>query len=174
MDRRECQADVGDRNGNGWLFMSKFFLKQVLFMALFAVFFVVFLVGRHAGNDGRAHHAINSMIALFSTCFLLLVRSNAAIFDCSEHKPGTWTLDEFPDFNCYEGAWFGVAAYAAISLLTYVIVIPGMLLRKLSAAKKDGTLVDPETKAKYGWLFLRYKYHVCVYYEFVMMAKKPW
>ena len=38
--------------------------------------------------------------------------------------------------------------------------------------KRSGTLVDPDNKAKFGWLFLRYKYHVCEYYEFVGMARK--
>jgi hypothetical protein len=149
---------------------------------LFGVFFVVFLVGKHGGNEDRVHHAINSMSALFSVCFVLLVRSNAAIWDCtapeedfdciSDCPTPSWTLDEFPDVSCYEGSWYGVAAYSAMCLVCYVIIIPGVLLRALSAAKKDGTLVEPETKAKFGWLFLRYKYHACTYFEFIVMFRK--
>eukprot|EP01046_Picozoa_sp_COSAG06_P045427 COSAG06_NODE_6279_length_3001_cov_2.951068_2_plen_327_part_00 len=141
---------------------------------LFGVFFVIFLVGKHGGNEAQVHHAINSMSALFSVCFLLLVRSNAAIWDCTtpEEDGGSWTLDEFPDVSCYEGSWYGVAAYSATCLVCYVVIIPGVLLRALSTAKKDGTLVEPEIKAKFGWLFLRYKYHVCTYFEFIVMIRK--
>ena len=168
-DHRECQADV---DNPATVFRAKFFLKQALFLVLFAVFVVVFLVGKRGGNDGRVHHAINSMSALYSVCFVLLVQSNAAIWDCSSSARGTFQLDEFPDITCYQDVWVIVAAFSAVSLLCYVIIIPATLLRKLTAAKKDGTLVEPEMKAKFGWMFLRYKYHACTYYEFAMMARK--
>jgi hypothetical protein len=102
------------------------------------------------------------------------VRSNAAIWNCTapDEDGGSWTLDEFPDVKCYEGSWNGVAAYSATCLVFYVVIIPGVLMRALSTAKKDGTLVEPETKAKFGWLFLRYKYHVCTYFEFIVMIRK--
>ena len=65
-----------------------------------------------------------------------------------------------------------VAFFAAISLVVYVVVFPSLLYCKLRSAKKKGTLVDPENKAKFGWVFLRYKYHCCTYYEYLVMARK--
>ena len=192
----ECQADTDDPQQ---LFLIKFFLKQGIFAVLFGVFFAMFLFGKLTGATRMEHHGINSMTALFSICFLLLVRSNSAIFDCSTQPDvpaqcsdaaytteatcpcdATWqqataggvTLDEFPAMGCAGGTWQAVAIFSAVSLVLYVVVLPTFFLRKLSAAKADGTLVEPEIKAKFGWLFLRYKYHACMYFEFLAMARK--
>eukprot|EP01046_Picozoa_sp_COSAG06_P008833 COSAG06_NODE_452_length_15547_cov_6.162416_10_plen_465_part_00 len=194
----ECQADTADPQQ---LFLIKFFLKQGIFAVLFGVFFAMFLFGKLTGATRMEHHGINSMTALFSICFLLLVRSNSAIFDCSTQPDvlaqcsdaaytteatcpcdATWqqatytlggvTLDEFPAMGCAGGIWQAVAIFSAMSLVLYVVVLPTFFLRKLSAAKADGTLVEPEVKAKFGWLFLRYKYHACTYFEFLAMARK--
>eukprot|EP01052_Picozoa_sp_SAG31_P014643 SAG31_NODE_918_length_11020_cov_14.801392_1_plen_980_part_00 len=202
----ECQAHVDDPVT---MFLGKFFLKQLLFAVLFGVFVVIFVVGALVSKKRLQHHAVNSMIALYSVAFMMLVRSNAAILACSEQssseaacsdpayttereclsgasiydlsqcgaewtpsQPGFTGLDEFPDLPCYEGVWLGVAAFAVVSLLMYMLLIPMYLLRKLRVGKRSGTLVDPDNKAKFGWLFLRYKYHVCEYYEFVGMARK--
>lgn len=143
------------------------------------------LVGKLTGHTGMMNHGINSMTALFSVCFLLLVRSNAGIWDCTDNPASTarcsdpyytteaecdavcgdatWlpavgasrTVDEFPDMECSGGTWLAVAAFSGVSLVIYIVIIPTFFLRKLSGAKKDGTLVDPEMKARYGWLFLR-------------------
>ena len=194
--RPECEADVNDP---AEMFLAKFFLKQALFVVLFGVFVAMFLVGTATSQMRLQHHSINSMIALYSVSFMLLIRSNAAIWDCTTHPAAvaqcsdpaftteadcpceaTWlpaveeftALDEFPDLPCYEGVWNGVAVYSAINLLFFAVLIPLFLLKKLSSHKSDGTLIDPDNKAKFGWLFLRYKYHVCHYYEFVTMARK--
>ena len=191
----ECQADVDDPEQ---MFLLKYFLKQGIFALLFGTFFAMFLTGWLTGHSGMRNHAVNSMTALFSICFLLLVRSNAAIWDCSandglparcsdpffateEDCPcGQWlsaveersTVDEFPDMTCSGSTYWAVAIFSAVSLILYVIVLPAFFLRKLSNAKKAGTLVDADTKAQFGWLFLRYKFHACHYYEFIAMARK--
>ena len=181
------------------LFLIKYFLKQGIFAVLFGVFFAMFAVGKLTGADGMKHHGINSMTALFSICFLLLVRSNAAIFDCTTQDAtpakcsdeeytteatcpcdATWQeavasglfLDEFPAMECDGGTWWAVATFSATSLVVYVCLLPTFFVHKLSSAKKDKSLVEPEFKAKYGWLFLRYKYHACTYFEFFSMARK--
>jgi hypothetical protein len=33
-------------------------------------------------------------------------------------------------------------------------------------------LLEHDTKAKLGWLFLRYDYHCCTWYEFALMGRK--
>ena len=137
---RECQVDVDDP---GSLFITKFFLKQILFLVLFGVFFVVFFVSKLGGNnEDRVHHAINTMCALFSVCFLLLVRSNAAIWDCTapEEDGGSWTLDEFPD------VYYAVAIMALIVAAVPLVLAVGVAVRahKAQQAQRDSASNDEE------------------------------
>ena len=201
MARPECQDQSPEHPAE--LFAIKFFLKQLLFVGLVGVYGTMMIAAMPMFLDHPAtvKHCINSMVALFSVCFLLLVRASAAIFDCSfttrttpaqegvcEGDPSTnetstqeWSLDEFPAMGCWgdEGpsgdtanTWLGVATYAAVSLILFGGVVPTLLCMKLMMAKRAGTLVDDDIKASFGWMFLRYKYHVCAWYEFAVMGRK--
>ena len=175
----ECQSDVSDP---AEMFLAKFFLQQVLFVCLFGVFFVMFIVGKVTAHKRLQHHSVNTMIALYSVCFMLLIRSNAGVWDCTtravtaercsdpayateaecpcgeEWLPAVeelTALDEFPDLKCYDGVWNAVAVYSTVNQLLFAVLIPLFLLKKMSNHKSDGTLVDPDNKAQFGWTFFR-------------------
>ena len=100
--RPECQEAATSEPTK--MFAVKFALSQALFLVLFSFFIAQYLFARfllHGAavnpHDGLAeaqrargktlkNHAINSMIALFSICFLLLVKTTAAMFACTDGK----------------------------------------------------------------------------------------
>jgi hypothetical protein len=88
--------------------------------------------------------------------------------------PPRYTMDQFEDMQCWttEGWWPALAAYSACVLAIVLVLVPLYLHRVLRAAKRTDTLLEHETKAKLGWVFLRYDYHCCTWYEFVTMARK--
>jgi hypothetical protein len=83
-------------------------------------------------------------------------------------------MDQFEDMQCWttEGWWPLIAAYSACVLVIVLVMVPLYLHRVLRAAQRADTLLEHETKAKLGWIFLRYDYHCCTWYEFVTMARK--
>eukprot|EP01049_Picozoa_sp_SAG25_P004575 SAG25_NODE_291_length_10320_cov_2.259219_7_plen_1686_part_00 len=260
--RPECQDEAPDDLGS--MFAAKFAIKQGMFWLVFGTIFFMFIVARCNSKTITMHHAYNTMVALFSLFFLVLVQSCANIFDCSHHgaytketknnatlyTPGscqyasgntdsqllavaseqecdnvvimgatavdTWThkqrlktvwmvstcssgtaniteeeclrdlndnavriparysMDQFPDMTCWssEGWWMPIAIYAAFALLVVLVVVPSYLYNQLHEAKREDMLLEHDTKAKLGWLFLRYDYHCCTWYEFALMGRK--
>ena len=206
--RPECQVPGG--MDPELEFLMKYALKQLLFAVLFGAFLTVYILGKMragtTGGLGTQYHGMNAMVALYSVFFLLLIRSNFAIWDCTwqeaklegctdgtsmtkedcpcgetwtDAAPETHVLDESPEIECFgngEGTkrnvWLGVATFSAISTIAYVVILPVFFLRKLSSAKEEGALTGYAIRAQYGWLFTRYKYKVCTYYEFLFMARK--
>jgi hypothetical protein len=53
-----------------------------------------------------------------------------------------------------------------------LVVVPSYLYNQLHEAKREDMLLEHDTKAKLGWLFLRYDYHCCTWYEFALMGRK--
>ena len=79
----ECQTDVSEPET---VYLLKHFLRQGVFAVLFGVFFAMFLYGMLTGVSRVKNHGTNAMTALFSLSFLLLVQSNASIFDCTTQQ----------------------------------------------------------------------------------------
>jgi hypothetical protein len=146
-------------------------------VALYSIFFLLLVQSNFAVWDCSRQAAV-----LEGSCSDGISTTEA---DCpceetwTDPAESTFTLDEFPEMECYgfgEGlkrnVWLGVAVFSAISLITYIVVLPCFFLNKLGNAKKEGTLTDYKVKAQYGWLFTRYNYNACTYYEFLFMARK--
>jgi heme/copper-type cytochrome/quinol oxidase subunit 2 len=146
-------------------------------VALYSVFFLLLVQSNFAIWDCTYQEAV-----LEGSCTDGVSTTEA---DCpcdetwTDPAPATYVLDEFPEMECYGNAeglkrtvWLGVAMFSAISLIMYVVVLPVYFLRKLRSAKQEDTLTDYEMKAQYGWLFTRYSYNACTYFEFLFMARK--
>jgi preprotein translocase subunit SecG len=146
-------------------------------VALYSIFFLLLVQSNFAIWDCTHQEAV-----LEGSCSDGISTTEA---DCpceetwTDPAESTFTLDEFPEMECYgfgEGlkrrVWLMVAVFSAISLIMYVVVLPVFFLRKLSDAKLHETLTTYEMKAQYGWLFTRYSYNACTYYEFLFMARK--
>jgi hypothetical protein len=168
----ECSGITGTTPEDVYIF--KFVLKQLAFVAIFGVFFTLYiLVGISQSGQQRTQNRLhNSMVALYSIFYLLLVRSSVVAFDCTIQSDDTVTLDDMPALICWTGVHNTTVVYGIISLALLVFVIPAYLGRRLRNAKLTGTLTDNDTREAVGWVFLRYRYGVSTWYEFAFMARK--
>jgi hypothetical protein len=168
------------------VFLFKFLLTQGAFAAVAGVFLVMFLYAKcavitapaQARADKEkasmlANRFHNSLLALYSMFYLLIVRSAFAIFDCTRQEDGSLTLDNMPSLRCFESTTHIIASvYGVISLLMLLVVVPVYLRRKLGNSKANGTLTGEDCRNSFGWMFLRYRYGVCTWYELAFMARK--
>ena len=162
----ECLFSYGQYNDDD-RYLAVLGLKFGLFLILALLFGGIALSGNAQGMSAFAAVYSFTLVLIASACFTAIDIVELE----SGPSAGEYALKILPSVTSETDDFGAMVGYGVVGLLVFLIAIPGFLFMQLKAAQAAGTLWAPETRAKYGALFIRYRSD-CWWFEFVVMGRK--
>jgi hypothetical protein len=159
----ECMFSYG-ASPDDTKYLSVLGLKFGVFL-LYALIFGIIAV---ATSSDRAVCALATSYSVF---LVLIASACFTAIDVVELPNGNYALKTLPSITSQTDDFFAMVGYGVFGLLLFLCVLPCLLFVQLKKASDAGTLWSPETQARFGSLFTKYRAD-CWWYEFTLMGRK--
>ena len=115
---------------------------------------------------------INAYFMIMLVAHITLCKKIAQAFICTEQPTGILTLVESPAMQCWVGEHLRIVVWALFFMLLYGIGIPVFMIYKLRQVFSDKREFDPKMRARYGYLYFKYKHEHYLWEPLAVLPRK--